>query len=188
MRSVFAAAAILATGCWGQGEEPPGEPVGVFEASGLMIEQSCGSAVPAPDPLDIDFDLRREDGGRAYWRQPGGPIYAGVYDGDAYTFSLSQSWTVVEPDRFRGYAGCSVTQRDVFQIVVEQEIVEGDDPKAQEDLESEPALFTMTGSQLTEIVPLTGSDCTPAVAALDGPFLSLPCRVEYVLTGTGIGE
>jgi len=24
------------------------------------------------------------------------------------------------------------------------------------------------------------------VAALGGPFLSLPCRVEYVLTGNGI--
>jgi len=44
----------------------------------------------------------------------------------------------------------------------------------------------MTGSQVTEIVPLTGSDCRPAVAALGGPFLSLPCRVEYVLTGDGL--
>ena len=183
MRAALAAL-ILATGCWGQGEEPPGDPVGVFEASGLMIEQSCGSAVPAPDPLEIDFDLRQEEGGRAYWRQPGGPIYAGVNNGDAYMFSLSQSWTVIEPDRFRGFVGCSVTQRDVFQIELEPE----GPKKTADELDTEPVLFTVTGSQVTEITPLAGSDCTPAVAALDGPFLALPCRVEYILNGTGIGE
>jgi hypothetical protein len=159
----------------GTGEEPPGEPVGVFEATGHMIEQSCGAAVPAPDPLDIEFDLRREDGGRAYWRQSGGPIYAGIYDGDAYTFSQSQTWTVIEPDRFRGYAGCSVTQRDVFQFVLDQTM-------------GSETVFDMNGSQLTEVVPLAGSDCTPAVAALGGPFLALPCRIEYVLTGSGVKE
>jgi hypothetical protein len=50
----------------------------------------------------------------------------------------------------------------------------------------DPTLVKLTGSQSTDITPLTGSDCRPAVAALGGPFLALPCRVEYVLTGNGI--
>ena len=150
-----------------------------------MVEQSCGAAIPAPDPLDLQFELRSEDGGRAYWRQPGGALYAGVHKDGEYTFTVSQSWTVIEPDRFRSYVGCSVTQRDIFTFIVEE--VNGDEDAASgADAGLEPLLLSMTGSQSTEIEPLSGADCTPAVAALGGPFLSLPCRVEYVLTGSGI--
>lgn len=181
---------VLTSACWGQGEEPPGDPVGTFEASGLMVEQSCGSAIPAPDPIDLRFDLRSEDGGRAYWRQQGGPMYAGVHGEGEYTFTVSQSWMVIEPDQFRGYVGCSVTQRDIFTFVVEE--IEGEPEDDVIDTGADagvaPTLLALTGSQSTEIDPLSGADCTPAVAALGGPFLSLPCRVEYVLTGSGVAD
>jgi hypothetical protein len=191
MRSTLLVLLVLLWGCWDQGEEPPGEPVGSFEAVGLMVEQSCGAAIPAPDPLDLRFELRSEANGRAYWRQYGGSMFAGVEKDGEYVFQTSQSWMVIEPDRFRGYVGCSVTQRDVFTFVVDPlELGTIVDAGVAEELDAgvgvDPALITLTGSQTTEIVPLTGSDCTPAVAALGGPFLSLPCRVEYVLTGTGV--
>ena len=70
------------------------------------------------------------------------------------------------------------TQQDEFQ---------GIDPGFDAtDAGVDPLLVTISGSQTTEIEPLAGADCTPAVAALGGPFLSLPCRVEYVLTGNGV--
>lgn len=182
-------ALLLGAGCWGQGEEPPGELVGDFDATGLMVEQSCGAAVPAEDPLDLAFELRREEGGRAYWLRVGGPMFAGLYRGDEYTFTVTQSWMVLEPDRFRGYAGCSVTQRDTFELVLEE--VEGTEDATEDavgaDAGVSETLFTLTGSQSTEIEPVPGSDCAPAVAAFNGPFLALPCRVEYVLTGSGVG-
>ncbi len=192
---------LLVLGCWGQTEDPPGDPVGTFKAVGLLVEQSCGAAIPAPDPLDLDFELRSESTGRAYWQRTGGALFAGVERDGEYTFQVSQSWMVVEPDRFRGFVGCSVTQRDIFTFVVDTLEVElesdagvadagvddgGVDEESEADAGVEPVLLTLTGSQITEIVPLTGSDCTPAVAALGGPFLSLPCRVEYVLSGNGI--
>jgi hypothetical protein len=187
---------LLVLGCWGQSEEPPGEPIGTFKAVGFMVEQSCGAAVPAPDPLELDFELRSESNGRAYWRRLGGAMFAGIEKDGEYTFQVSQSWMVVEPDRFRGFVGCSVTQRDIFTFVVDTLDVEidsdagvedgGVDEQSEADAGVEPVLLTLTGSQITEIVPLTGSDCTPAVAALGGPFLALPCRVEYVLSGEGI--
>jgi hypothetical protein len=201
MRWTLFALPWLVLGCWGQGEEPPGEPIGTFNAVGFMVEQSCGSAIPAPDPLDLDFDLRSEFNGRAYWRRHGGAMFAGVEKDGKFTFQVSQSWMVVQPDRFRGYVGCSVTQRDVFTFAVEPVEVgldadggvqdggvedAGVDEESGADAGVDPTLLTLTGSQTTEIVPLTGSDCTPAVAALGGPFLSLPCRVEYVLSGEGV--
>jgi hypothetical protein len=135
-------------------------------------------------------------------------MFAGVENDGEFTFQVSQSWMVVQPDRIRGYVGCSVTQRDVFTFVVEPVEVEVDfeadagvddagvgdggvddagvDGESSADGGIEPTLLTLTGSQTTEIVPLTGSDCLPAVAAHNGPFLSLPCRVAYVLSGTGV--
>jgi hypothetical protein len=203
---------LLVLGCWGQGEEPPGQAIGTFNAVGFMVEQSCGAAIPAPDPLDLDFELRSEFNGRAYWRRLGGSMFAGVEKNGEYIFQVSQSWMVIEPDRFRGFVGCSVTQRDVFTFAVETvelgtetdggvedggvadggvedggAVDAGTDEESEADAGPEPILFTLTGSQTTEITPLTGSDCTPAVAALGGPFLALPCRVEYVLSGEGVG-
>jgi hypothetical protein len=199
MRWILLSLMALSCACWGEDEEPPGELIGSFQALGLMVEQSCGAAVPAPDPLDLKFDLRSESNGRAYWRLWGGPMFAGIEKDDTYTFQTSQSWMVIEPDRFRGYVGCSVTQRDVFTFEVEVPEIEagldggveedaGVDGDAGVDVAIEPTLVLLTGSQTTEIVPLSGADCTPAVAALGGPFLSLPCRVEYVLNGSGIAS
>jgi hypothetical protein len=212
MRWTLIGLPLLVLGCWGQGEEPPGQPIGTFNAVGFMVEQSCGAAIPAPDPLDLDFELRSEFNGRAYWRRLGGSMFAGVEKDGEYKFQVSQSWMVIEPDRFRGFVGCSVTQRDIFTFLVETVEVDiepdggvadgglqdggvadggaedaGTDEAAEPDAGPAPILLTLTGAQTTEITPLTGSDCTPAVAALGGPFLSLPCRVEYVLTGEGIG-
>lgn len=203
MRWILLSLMALTCACWGEDEEPPGELVGSFQALGLMVEQSCGAAVPAPDPLDLRFDLRSESNGRAYARLWGGALFAGIENGNTYTFQTSQSWMVVEPDRFRGYVGCSVTQRDVFTFEVSVPEIEagldggveddagvdgdaGTEADAGADAGIDPSLILVTGSQTTEIVPLTGADCTPAVAALGGPFLSLPCRVEYVLSGNGI--
>jgi hypothetical protein len=199
MRWMLVGLPLLLLGCWGQGEEPPGEAIGMFNAVGFMVEQSCGSAIPAPDPLDLDFELRSEFNGRAYWQRLGGSLFAGVEDEGTYTFQVSQSWMVVEPDRFRGFVGCSVTQKDKFTFIVEPvelsvDLDAGVDDggvadagtAGEPDAGSEPGLFTLKGSQTTEITPLTGSDCTPAVAALGGPFLALPCRVEYVLSGNGV--
>ena len=202
MRWTLIGLPLLVLGCWGQGEEPPGQPIGTFNAVGFMVEQSCGAAIPAPDPLDLEFELRSEFNGRAYWRRLGGSMFAGVEKDGEYRFQVSQSWMVIEPDRFRGFVGCSVTQRDIFTFLVEtvEVDIETDGGVADggvedggvadggvEDAGPAPILLTLTGSQTTEITPLTGSDCTPAVAALGGPFLSLPCRVEYVLSGEGIG-
>jgi hypothetical protein len=211
MRWIALSLVTLACACWGEGEEPPGELVGSFQAVGLMVEHSCGVAIPAADPLDLTFDLRSESNGRAYWLQTNGTMLAGVERDDTYTFQVSRSWNVIEPDRFRGYVGCSVTQRDVVTVALNSPVIESDADAGVDDADVDdagvddagvddagvgedggveelfdPSLTTLIGSQTTDIRPLAGSDCTPAVAALGGPFLSLPCRVEYVLNGNGI--
>jgi len=193
MRWIPLVSLSLVLGClFGQKPEEPGAPVGTFKAQGVMVVQSCGTAIPAPDPLDLQFDLRSESNGRAYLKEPGGLTFPGIEKDGAFTFEVSQSWTVIQPDPQSGYAGCAVTQRDTSAFVVETVVAdtEGDAGVAEDaggmDAGVERAVMTLDGSQITEIDPVTGSDCTPAVTE-GGPFLSLPCRVEYLLTGTGLG-
>jgi len=155
--------------------------VGTFDAVGLLVEQTCGEAVPAADPIELTFNLRSDPAGRAYWQEPGGSLFAGLQKDGEYSFQVSQSWTVVEPDAFLGYVGCSVTQRDEFRVAVE----ETGDGAALDGDAGLASSMTLTGSQTTEITPVAGSDCMPAVVSGGGSFLSLPCRVEYVLTGSG---
>lgn len=194
MRAMLLALLLTSLGCWSQGDdELPGEIVGQFEVVGLMVEQSCGAGIPAPDPLDLSFELRLEENGRAFYRQPSGAVFAGTGADGVYTFQVSQSWMAVQPDQFRGYAGCSVTQRDVFTFVVEEPEI---DPTTDGGVESQeadggeteidPTLVKLKGAQSTDVTPLSGSNCGPAIVAFGGPFLALPCRVEYVLTGNGI--
>ena len=66
----------------GAEDDLPGEVIGEFEVQGLMVVQSCGAAIPAEDPLDLEFELRLEDNTRAFYRLVGGNTFAGtVSDG-----------------------------------------------------------------------------------------------------------
>jgi len=183
---------LLAFGCpYGQNDDQPGEPVGKFQAEGVLVIQSCGAAIPSPDPIGLDFELRSESNGRAYWHRDPGQTFAGIEEDDTYTFQIGQSWTVVEPDYAQGYAGCSVTQVDVFEFEVETAEVPpvadaGIEDESGVETRVEPKVLTLRGSQITEIVPVSGSDCIPALN-IQGGFYALPCRVEYLLSGTGIG-
>lgn len=188
MRWITSVAFSCVLGCLpGAGEEDlPGELVGEFEALGTMVEQSCGAAVPAPDPIDLAFEVRLEESGRAYYHLFGGATFAGTEIRGEYTFQASQSVVVLTPNQFQGFAGCSVTQRDIFTFTLEEpeDVATDEEDMAAEDPLEDPPLTTLFGAQVTEIEPVAGSDCRPAIAAFGGTFQSLPCRIEYVLNGS----
>lgn len=189
MRLFFGFVLLLGVGCLPGGEDDlPGEVIGEFEVQGLMVIQSCGAAVPAEDPLDLEFELRLEDNTRAFYRLVGGNVFAGTVSNNEYAFEASQTWTVLPPDPRVGYVGCTVTQRDTFTFALEEPEDDttgsGADAEKQDDADLETRLMTLVGTQATDIEPLVGSDCRPAVTAFGGAFQSLPCRIEYALTGT----
>ena len=169
MRHVLLVMALVCCGC--SAEELPGEVVGEFEAEGFLTEQSCGDAVGASDPIDLDFTLSVDEDqtGRAYIEVEGG-VFTGTVIDDEYVFRVTQTWTVIEPSSLE--TGCYVTQEDVLSIVLDS----GEDG----------GLRTASGLQTSEYEPITGSDCVSALSASGGLFLTLPCRVEYVVTGDEI--
>ena len=167
-RYVFVMMILVVGGCWDKGEAETGELVGEFEVGGALVEQSCGDAMDASDRIEIDFALSVDEDatGRAYM-DASGSAFVGTVDDDEYEFQVSESWTVIQSST--GYEGCYVTQHDVFYVLVETP----DDATAR----------TISGYQMTEIEPIAGSDCSPALSVSGGAFLALPCRVEYVLSG-----
>ena len=168
---VFVTMVVFIGGCWDNGETETGELVGEFEVGGALVEQSCGDAMDASDRIEIDFALSVDEDatGRAYM-DASGSVFVGTVDDDEYEFQVSQSSTVIQSST--GYEGCYVTQHDVFYVLVETP----DDTTAR----------TVSGYQMTEIEPIAGSDCSPALSVSGGAFLALPCRVEYVLSGDEI--
>lgn len=187
MRWLLGLVSLLGLGCLQPaGADLPGEIVGEFDVQGLMVIQSCGTAVDAPDPVDLEFELRLEENTRAFYRSTAGETFAGTVSNDEYAFEATQTWTAVEPDPRIGYAGCTVTQRDTFVFTLDEpDDADADaDTEKQDDADLEAQLMTLAGTQATDIEPLDGSDCRPAVAAFGGAFLALPCRVEYALSGT----
>lgn len=167
VRGAVFGVALVAAGCWTDDDTLEGTLVGDFEAEGALIEQSCGGAVDSPDPLEVEFSMSVDDdvSGAASI-----DVYGNVLDGEVsggvYTFRTSASWTVTAPNPVTGSGGCVVNQRDFFSVTLDG--------------------TTLDGTQATDVEPVTGSDCTLAVEAGGGPFLTLPCRVEYILTGNEV--
>lgn len=161
--------ALIAAGCWTDDDTLEGTLVGDFEAEGALIEQSCGGAVDSPDPLEVEFSMSVDDdvSGRAFI-DIYGRVFTGTVSGNQYSFETSESWTVTPPNPLTGSGGCVVNQRDFFSVTLDG--------------------TALDGTQATDVEPVTGSDCTLAVDAAEGPFRTLPCRVEYILIGNEVSD
>ena len=165
----FITTVLLVGGSWDNGEPETRELVGEFEVGGVLVEQSCGDAMDASERIASDFALSVDVDatGRAYM-DSSGSVFVGTVDDDEYEFRVSQNWTVIQAST--GNEGCYVTQHDVLYVLIEAP----DDGTA----------LTVSGYQMTEFEPIAGSDCFPAVSG--GVFRTLPCRVEYVVSGDEI--
>jgi hypothetical protein len=170
--------------------DPSGEVVGTYDVTGSLVENSCGSAAfAAQDPIEFVVELRAEGHGPAYWRRPTTGIVSGSHTGDVYRFRTEVPVTLYGPDAEAGTAGCILAQVETIQVaatstpLVDGGVAGGNDlgvPDA-----GVAAADVFRGESVIELVPTAGSDCLRAVALAGGPFLTLPCRVEYDLSGAG---
>lgn len=168
--------------------DPSGEVVGTYNVTGSLVENSCGStAFAAQDPIDFVVELRAEDHGPAYWRRPTAAIVNGSHTGDVYRFRTEVPVTLYGADPTTGTPGCTLAQ--VETILVTAKASEAGDggvstPNDQGRADAGAASGEIfRGESVIELVPTAGSNCLRAVALSGGPFLTLPCRVEYDLSG-----
>lgn len=183
MRSVGRAIllAIVALGC---APQYPGEPVGSFEVVGRLEENACGAAIQALDPVTFRVELREEQG-QAFWRRPDFPVVSGTALDGTYRFRSQARIVVIaaDPDPDFGHPGCTVTQSEVVEVILEPVDSDAGAPTADAGEPEEPSMH-LEGTHTIDIAPDVGSSCAPATAALGGPFLALPCSVDYTLEGT----
>ena len=166
--------------------DPEGDVVGTYSVSGSLVENSCGStAFAAQDPIDFVVELRAEDHGPAYWRRPTTGIVSGSHTGDEYRFRTEAPVTLYGPDVEAGTAGCTLAQIETIQITAKASTL--DDAGVPLDQGTADAGVaadgTFRGTSTIELSPTADSNFLRAVALSGGPFLALPCRVRYDLSG-----
>ncbi len=151
-------------------EDPPGESLGSYQWTGDLMENSCGfEAFTAIDPFVFRSELR-EEGDRVFWRQTTGQTIEGVAEEGGYAFQYQSQ--VLLYDAIEGERGaCAVTQIERINVEPTQETDEG------------TPVHDALGTSEVVLSPIPGSDCSLALLTFGGPFLELPCRVEYELTG-----
>lgn len=170
----------------------PGEPVGSFRVVGSLEDNLCGpQAVPATDPVVFSVEIRR-DGAQAWWRRPDAPLVEGVVEPDGtFRFHGTGRRVVVAPNPDAGVPGCALDQQEELTIRLTGEVgadagvgadaaIETLGDAAVGDAGARPGL---EGRHTIHLTPSAGSNCTPALAAAGGPFLAIPCDVDYALSG-----
>lgn len=164
--------------------DPTGEVVGTYEVTGSLVENSCGStAFNAVDPLSFVVELRSEDHGPAVWRRPSAAIVNGSHTGDDYRFRTEVQVQLYGPDEVNQTAGCVLAQVETIRVTAKSSVSDGDLGTSTGDA-GVAANSAFRGTSVIELSPTAGSNCLRAVAISGGPFLALPCRVEYDLSGT----
>jgi len=155
--------------------------------TGSLVANSCGStAFNAVNPLSFVVELRSEDHGPAYWRRPNAAIVNGSHTGDDYRFRTELAVQLYPADVNTQTPGCTLAQIETIQVTAKSAEGDGGVPN---DLGTAmgdagvPASSAFRGTSVIELVPTAGSNCLGAVAIGGGPFLALPCRVEYDLSG-----
>lgn len=155
---------------------PPGELVGRYRIDGTVRADSCGPGLGARRTIAFTVEVR-EDDGTGYWLFGDREPRPGRLDDDGnFSFEQRGGWTLVEPRPDVGYGGCRVAQLETIDGRLGR-------LGAGADAGDDSAL---SGTNTIDVVPLQGDDCSPALGAQGGPFLALPCRVQYELSGTRV--
>jgi hypothetical protein len=160
----------------------PGEPIGRFAMTGTLERDECQAAVlGVVDPWQFDLRLSRfvED---LYWLN-GREAISGVLASDERSFSFETAVDVtLQPARGRR-AACVVSRRDSASGSLS--------PSARDATRVEAELsFTYQAGQVAGQLPgqMRGaSDCSDIIG-VSGGFASLPCRIDFRLSGERVDD
>jgi hypothetical protein len=194
-----ASAPLLALSACNQGTSA-GTLVGRYAVHAVLVENTCGSGLPAQGTLDFQVELREQDG-VGYWSPAKGSRNSGSLS-EAGTFRFSASRTTVitqsmpaqlqpgdfvslDPDRdLKQQRGCAVTTDETISGNLQRwRKTDGSvtasalaaDASSTDDLSAEHAI---------SVAPSSGSDCDPALAAYGGKYNALPCKARYQMRGS----
>jgi hypothetical protein len=156
----------------------PGEPLGTFAMTGKLERDECrASILGVVDPWQFELRLSRfvED---LYWLN-GREAISGVLAPDQRSFSFETGVEVtIEPARGRRPA-CIVSRRDTVSGSLLPSAQNPTRVEAKISFTYQPAERLKGANQV--------SDCSDIIG-VSGGFASLPCRIDFTLSGERAGD
>jgi hypothetical protein len=198
--SSAAAGALVTLGACAQGTTS-GTLVGDYVVRGVLVQNGCGAdALPTPSPLDYNLEIR-EDTGVGYWAPSKQTQITGSLNAQGqFSFSVSQSTVLsqtqagqnLQPNNFMTQQPdfdlqtktCAVTSVHTITGSLRRRNAADGGGVAQLGPADAGTEADLTADDVVDVSPSAGSDCNSSLMALGGTYLSLPCTVHYVLTGT----
>lgn len=149
----------------------PGTKIGTFHVTGTLTKDTCSGA---PSPWTFDVKLNH-DGSTLYWITGDYPI-AGDVDAKANA-SMTSSFTDEVRAATNTLAACDITRNDTLKVLLSDASA-----KAATDPGTATTLF---GTLTYGFVPTSDSSCADQLtSAGQGGYDSLPCEVDYAISGT----
>jgi hypothetical protein len=195
---------VLAAGCQSEGKHA-GVLVGVYAVRGVLAGNTCGPmGLPAQNPLSFSVEIR-EDDGLGYWFPSKAAQNTGSFNARGeFSFSASQTKIVsmglanpvLQPSDFTTQQAdfdirqttCAVSVTETIAgSVSRREAADGGavvELATTSDAAVSGTSDDLTGSDVIDVAPTSGSDCNADLTAFGGSYQALPCRARYVLTGT----
>ncbi len=148
----------------------PGTAWGTFSVVGTLGTNTCGSGVGPASPWDFDAELSL-DSTTVYLEQTGTTSdLTGTLSGTSTTLTMASTSNVDATDA--GEGACNLTQAASLALTF--------------DAATSPTSFTGTAvytfTAATDVSAAT--DCTDQLTSSGGSYDTLPCTINYTLTGT----
>jgi hypothetical protein len=192
--------ALFAAGCVPAKPDAAGDMVGVYAINGTLVQNTCGQALPAVDPLKFEVEIRQSDR-VGYWQSEKQPQRSGELEEDgSFLFTGEQTSLVssmrtprndLEPGDFVSLTpdfdlkttNCAMRVKETIEGTLARRVVLDEGGEPQIDDANPGAKHDLIGDNTIEVSATPESDCSASLAAYGGPFSNLPCMAHYVLSG-----
>ena len=151
----------------------PGTALGTYSVVGTLGSNTCGSGINAMNPWDTTFDLS-EDSTTLYLAKTDGSdeVLGPLPTSSTSPATLISVVTANVDGNDAGAAGpCNLTLSTSFSVLLPAGAM--------------PQTFTATASYSYSVATVSAdSNCTDQLSDSGGQYATLPCTVNYTLTGT----
>lgn len=172
--------------------------VATFAIDATLTSNTCGyGGLPLPSYQALVGTLGGYAGENAEWRwsNQSRATSGTASSTGTYVFASTSRYDLIAADASSGYAGCSIQRRDELTVTVTPIPVRPTDAGTTDAATADAGLddggvdagvsgYTLTGTLVTDVVPTSGSDCTPLLGTNGGPWSAMPCNARIALVGT----
>lgn len=167
-------------------EEDAPPVVGVFTVESTLVANGCGQGgLMIPAVTELEATVRGYPGNVAQFRWSGQATSANgiATTNGSYSFETSSTSVAIQAEPSIGYVGCQLTERTAMTFTLSPIPVEPGDAGV-DGADAGVVDYTLDGRITIDIVPVSGSDCSPLLGVNGGSWLAMPCQATIDLAGS----